>query len=86
MSKINSKSLSALRQKMRKYIRETFEEELAKFRENPDADEEPEEPEQEEPGSDESDNERKSASKSRESSVPVDKAKFKKGNRKPQHV
>lgn len=44
LSKINGKSLGALRQKMRKYIRETHEEDVAKFRENPDADDdEPEE-------------------------------------------
>ena len=43
MSKINAKSLGALRQKLRKYIREQFEEDVAKFRENPDAEDEPEE-------------------------------------------
>lgn len=37
MNKNNSKSLSALRQKLRKYIKE-FEDDMAKFRENPDAD------------------------------------------------
>ena len=37
MSKNNSKSLSALRQKLRKYMKE-FEEDITKFRENPDAD------------------------------------------------
>merc|ERR1711915_172670 len=36
MSKVNGKSLSALRQKLRKYIRENHEEDIAKFRENPD--------------------------------------------------
>merc|ERR1711915_447976 len=38
MSKVNGKSLSALRQKLRKYIRENHEEDIAKFRENPDDD------------------------------------------------
>lgn len=43
MSKNNSKSLSSLRQKLRKYNKD-FEEEILKFRENPDqADEEEEE-------------------------------------------
>lgn len=36
MSKNNSKSLGALRQKLRKYIKD-FEEDMTKFRENPDA-------------------------------------------------
>lgn len=35
MSKNNSKSLTSLRQKLRKYNKD-FEEEMAKFRENPD--------------------------------------------------
>jgi Predicted Zn-dependent peptidases len=35
MSKFNSKSLGSLRQKLRKYNKD-FEEEIAKFRENPD--------------------------------------------------
>merc|ERR1712173_539954 len=43
MSKVNGKSLGALRQKLRKYIRETHEEDLQKFRENPDADDDDEE-------------------------------------------
>ena len=82
MSKNNSKSLSALRQKLRKYIREDFDDDMAKFRENPDADDAVEETKEEEDRSDDSDdsddeNQRKSFSKSRESSVPVEKAKFK---------
>ena len=50
MSKVNGKSLGALRQKLRKYIRENLEEDVSKFRENPDAedDEEEEEVEKEE--------------------------------------
>ncbi len=88
MSKINAKSLGALRQKLRKYIRENFESDVAKFRENPDAEDEPEEHDDEHRGGDgddsdeDSDDEgggrRKSGSKSRESSEPADKAKFKK--------
>ena len=42
MSKNNSKSLSSLRQKLRKYNKE-YEEELNKFRENPDLGNEDEE-------------------------------------------
>jgi len=38
MSKVNGKSLGALRQKLRKYIRENLDDDVAKFRENPDAD------------------------------------------------
>ena len=41
MSKINSKSLGALRQKLRKYIRD-FDDDMAKFRENPEADDDEE--------------------------------------------
>merc|ERR1712060_60105 len=36
MSKTNAKCFSALRQKLRKYIKLEFENEIAKFRENPD--------------------------------------------------
>ena len=44
MSKNNSKSLASLRQKLRKYNKE-FEEDISRFRENPDAgDEEEEQP------------------------------------------
>lgn len=42
LSKNNSKSLTALRQKLRKYIKD-FEEDMAKFRENPDLPDEDEE-------------------------------------------
>lgn len=42
MSKNNSKSLSTLRQKLRKYNKD-FEEDIAKFRENPDQDDDEEE-------------------------------------------
>lgn len=41
MSKNNSKSLSTLRQKLRKYNKD-FEEDIAKFRENPDQDDDEE--------------------------------------------
>jgi len=79
MSKINAKSLGALRQNLRKYVRENFEEEVAKFRENPDAEDEPEQEEADEEEDSESDDEneegdfKKSTSKSREGSVSVDK-------------
>lgn len=41
MSKNNSKSLTSLRQKLRKYNKD-FEEDIAKFRENPDQDDDEE--------------------------------------------
>merc|ERR1712106_305838 len=43
MSKVNGKSLGALRQKLRKYIRENLDDDVSKFRENPDADDDEEE-------------------------------------------
>uniref|UniRef100_T1I998 Eukaryotic translation initiation factor 3 subunit C n=1 Tax=Rhodnius prolixus TaxID=13249 RepID=T1I998_RHOPR len=53
MSKNNSKSLASLRQKLRKYNKD-FEEELAKFRENPDlGDEDEEQPKEVEEDSEE---------------------------------
>lgn len=42
MSKNNSKSLTSLRQKLRKYNKD-FEEDIVKFRENPDQDDDEEE-------------------------------------------
>lgn len=45
MSKNNSKSLSTLRQKFRKYVKDTFEAEMKKFRENPDQGDDEEEEE-----------------------------------------
>lgn len=42
MSKNNSKSLATLRKKLKKYIKD-FEEDMAKFRENPDLPDEDEE-------------------------------------------
>lgn len=45
LSKNNSKSLSTLRQKMRKYVKD-FETDMAKFKENPDDEEEDEEAEE----------------------------------------
>ena len=51
MNKNNSKSLGALRQKLRKYIRTDFEDSVAKFRENPDEGEEEEQEEEKEPES-----------------------------------
>merc|ERR1719383_995976 len=72
MSKVNGKSLGALRQKLRKYIRENFEDEVAKFRENPDADDEEEE---EEPDKEESEEEDRDV---RGGSVPKEKKQKKK--------
>ena len=51
LSKINGKSLGALRQKIRKYIRDTHDDDVAKFRENPDADDDEQEEAGEEEGS-----------------------------------
>lgn len=47
LSKNNSKSLASMRQKLRKYIKE-FEQDLAKFRENPDMPDDEEEEEKRE--------------------------------------
>lgn len=46
LSKINSKSLATMRQKLRKYIKD-FDEELAKYRDDPDLDEEDDDDEKE---------------------------------------
>lgn len=46
MNKNNSKSLTTLRQKLRKYINNNFEQEINEYRENPDAAEEKEEEEE----------------------------------------
>ncbi|XP_065166678.1 LOW QUALITY PROTEIN: eukaryotic translation initiation factor 3 subunit C-like [Atheta coriaria] len=51
MSKNNSKSLGSMRQKLRKYLKD-FDEDLAKFRENPDQPDEEEEEEKREPEAD----------------------------------
>ncbi|XP_071448070.1 eukaryotic translation initiation factor 3 subunit C [Hetaerina americana] len=51
MSKNNSKSLSSLRQKLRKYNKD-FDEDIAKFRENPDQADDDEEEEKEDEGDD----------------------------------
>jgi len=71
MSKVNGKSLSALRQKSKKYIRENFEAEMAKFRENPE--EEEEEEEEEEKDKDDSDDEDDSSRNVRAASVPKER-------------
>ena len=60
MSKNNSKSLSALRQKLRKYIRNEFDEEVEKFRQNPDEEDEDLEQVVESEGSDDENDFRKS--------------------------
>lgn len=57
LSKNNSKSLASLRQKFRKYVKD-FENDLAKFRENPDLpDQEEDQKEDEDLDSDESESE-----------------------------
>merc|ERR1712066_842185 len=55
MSKNNSKSLGALRQKLRKYIKNEFDEDVAKFRENPDEDDDVEDAAAQEEKEDEDD-------------------------------
>ena len=62
MSKNNSKSLSSLRQKLRKYNKD-FEEEIAKFRENPDQDDDEEEEKAVEPEESDGDEDRTAAFK-----------------------
>merc|ERR1719361_1697535 len=65
MSKNNSKSLGALRQKLRKYIKNEFEDDAAKFRENPDDDDDVEDAvPQEEKGDDDEDSDDESPDKS----------------------
>lgn len=64
LSKINGKSLGALRQKLKKYIRDVHNDDVTKFRENPDAeDDEQEEAEAEEASGDEEDEREKSVEK-----------------------
>jgi translation initiation factor 3 subunit C len=52
---VNGKSLGALRQKLRKYIRENLEEDVSKFRENPDAEDDEEEEQEDKELSDDED-------------------------------
>ena len=54
LSKNNSKSLGTLRQKIRKYLKD-FETDMAKFKENPEVEDEDAEEEEEEKSEDESD-------------------------------
>merc|ERR1712154_525981 len=54
-NKNNSRSLGALRQKLRKYIKNDFEEDVAKFRENPDEDDDADEIQAQEEKEDEDD-------------------------------
>lgn len=79
MSKNNSKSLTTLRQKLRKYNKE-FEEDIAKFRENPDQDDDDEEEKVEEADESEEEEDRTATFKKSgsEASAP-DVSKFKKG-------
>merc|ERR1711981_1393925 len=65
MNKNNSKSLGALRQKLRKYIKNEFEDDVAKFRENPDDDDDVEDAvPQEEKADDDEDSDDESPDKS----------------------
>lgn len=77
MSKNNGKSLGTLRQKFRKYIKDSFENEIKKFRENPDQGDE--EDEEEKPVERDSDSEAevqpKTVSSKKEPEVKVQKAK-----------
>ena len=70
MSKNNSKSLGAMRQKLRKYIKD-FDDDMAKFRENPDADDDEAEKDEDKDDSEEEDSKE-------EVSEPVAKDMFKK--------
>lgn len=70
MSKLNGKSLSAMRQKLRKYIRENFLTEATKFRENPEEGEEEEEEEEKEASAEE---EEDSSKVERAASVPKER-------------
>ncbi|CAH0548824.1 unnamed protein product [Brassicogethes aeneus] len=73
MNKNNSKSLASMRQKLRKYLKD-FEEDIAKFKENPDQPDDEEEEEKHEPEAD-SDND-----------APPTKSQFVKAAPKPQPV
>merc|ERR1719336_1417844 len=66
LSKINGKSLGALRQKLRKYIREGHEEDVAKFRENPDAADDEDEKGDDEDSGDDSDTDTRAKSEEKE--------------------
>ena len=69
LSKINGKSLGALRQKLKKYLRDVHNDDVTKFRENPDADDdEQEEAEAEEASGDDEDEREKSVEKKTSSS------------------
>ncbi|KAJ8668116.1 hypothetical protein QAD02_009779 [Eretmocerus hayati] len=75
MSKNNSKSLTSLRQKLRKYNKD-FEEDIAKFRENPDLDDDEDEKKGDDGDSD--DDDKPSDFKKQDSGAP-DVSSFKKG-------
>ncbi|KAJ8953657.1 hypothetical protein NQ314_007264 [Rhamnusium bicolor] len=67
MSKNNSKSLASMRQKLRKYLKD-FEEDISKFRENP---EQPDDEEEEEKGEPEPDSDNEPPSKSQFLKAPA---------------
>ena len=76
MSKNNSKSLSTLRQKLRKYSKD-FDDEITKFRENPDqGDEDEDEGEREESSDSESEAETGPASFKKSTSEPSAESKL----------
>merc|ERR1712098_884549 len=75
LSKVQGKSLSALRQKLRKYIRESHEDDVAKFRENPDEDDDEPEDVADEEGSGDDDTSDFSRAKSEEKEVRAKKKK-----------
>ena len=76
MSKVNGKSLGSLRQKMRKYLREHLAEDVAKFQENPDAEDDEDDEEEEAEGDDSDGDDR---GKSEEKEVKKSKKKAAKG-------
>merc|ERR1712126_323762 len=72
---VQGKSLSALRQKLRKYIRESHEDDVAKFRENPDEDDDEPEDVADEEGSGDDDDTDFSRAKSKEKEMKTKKKK-----------
>ncbi|KAG7197132.1 hypothetical protein KM043_007219 [Ampulex compressa] len=78
MSKNNSKSLTSLRQKLRKYNKD-FEEDIAKFRENPDQDDDEEEDREEIVESQEEEDSTMPFKKAGSEASETDVSKFKKG-------
>ena len=80
LSKINGKSLGALRQKLRKYIREGHEDDVAKFRENPDAADDEDEKGDDEDSGDGSDTDTRGKSEEKEEGGRGRRARAQVGN------